>query len=172
MAILNFSNLDETTKENRTFDKGPKVLLKDGAQFTGKIFFLEERETKSGTGRYLSVGISIDNHNCTVFEILNIENQNEKAVEIALKNIRNILKFNGITSESFDSNDLMGLNVCVTLGVRTKYNSPDKENFVKFYNSFAGKTVNTEGQHVQAKMPSSTHSKAWGETKSEDEIPF
>ena len=80
----------------------------------------EMRPTKSGTGRYLWLELSImdgPHANKRLFERLNLENQNEKAVEIAQRKLGDICRAIGQMSLS-DSEQLHNRSLLTNVKVR------------------------------------------------------
>src|SRR5690349_10497157 len=84
------------------------------------------RDTKTGTGRYLWLELSImdgQHANKRLFERLNLENQNEKAREIAQRTLSAICHATGQMSVS-DSEQLHHKSLIANVGVRAE--GPDK----------------------------------------------
>src|SRR6476620_223407 len=79
----------------------------------------EMRNTKTGTGRYLWLELSImdgQHANKRLFERLNLENQNEKAVEIAQRKLGDICRAIGQMSVT-DSEQLHNRSLLATVKV-------------------------------------------------------
>jgi hypothetical protein len=100
--------------------------LADGT-YDGIIDAVEIKKTKAGNGHYLNVKMKLGQAGI-LFEKINIDNPNEKAVDIAQKTVKSILAY-GVDGASLKFNTLEGLADYMTgVPVRIKYENKEPEN--------------------------------------------
>ena len=119
------------------------------------------RDTKSGTGRYLHLELSVisaDGKGRKIFDNLNLENPNPTAVEIAQRQLAGLVRACGKVQIK-DSSELHNIPVIANVAIRPGTNGYDDSNDVKFYKKLR------DDQKVYATPPSSS-----GTPK--DDIPF
>jgi len=81
------------------------------------------KETKSGTGEYINVKFEVvdgDQKGRTLFHMFNIKNENQKAVEIGLGQLKTFMRCAGKNTFNLTSvNDLLGLAAVGVVKKRT-----------------------------------------------------
>lgn len=91
--------------------------------YTVRVDEAEVKDTKSMTGKYINVkflimGSSYDGR--TLYHMFNFQNENAKAVEIGLQQLKSFLKCSGHDSEALENvNDLIGLTCDAVVKVKT-----------------------------------------------------
>ncbi len=88
---IDFSNVKEN--EFAPLPVGEYLLISDGA---------EVKETKNGTGEYINVKYKVlgpSNSGKFLFQMFNIKNDNKKATEIGLSQLKSYMKAAGIDTE-------------------------------------------------------------------------
>lgn len=113
------ASLGTTFDANAVEPNQPSEVIPAG-KYLMQIVNSEMRQTKSGSGSYLLLELSIIDGaftNRRAFEILNLDNPNEKAVEIANKTLSAICRATGQMSVS-DSEQLHHKTMLVTIKVK------------------------------------------------------
>lgn len=81
----------------------------------------EMKDTKAGNGQYIKVKLKVtgDNYaNRVIFHNFNVKNQNPKATEIGLGQLKRLMQVAGKKTESINSlNELIGLSAVMRLKV-------------------------------------------------------
>jgi len=134
----------------------------------------EIKDTKSGTGKYLSVSYQTDN-NRLVFGNLNIRNANSKAEEIGRQQLGDLMRAVGL-SRLTDSDQLIGLNLQIKLTIKEdpQYGA---RNEIKSFKALAGgpgiaKPVVPQAKAATAKAATKA-APPWAKpAAAADEIPF
>lgn len=68
------------------------------------------KETKTGTGEYILCTFRVPAKDTTVYKMFNIKNQNPKAVEIGLDQMKNLCEAGGSKKDGIDDlNDLLNI---------------------------------------------------------------
>lgn len=108
-------NLDLTdVKESEGFKPLP------AGTYTVQVDEAEIKETKSGTGSYINVKFAVEGTKQKLFHMFNIKNDNPKAVEIGLQQLKSFVKCAGWTD--FKLNDvgmLIGCKADAVVKLRT-----------------------------------------------------
>lgn len=114
--------------------------------YTMQITKSEIKTTKSGNGEYISLQMVIMDEGSyagrTVFTNLNIVNPNEKAVQIARSQLKNICKSVGIT-EFQDTQELHGIPFLAKLKIVPGRDGYDDRNEVAKFSPLDGSVGNT-----------------------------
>jgi hypothetical protein len=129
MAQLNF-NANEYEPEN---DFAP---LEPG-EYTAMIVDSELRHTKSGNGQYIALTFEVMDERYPgrkLWENLNIENPNPKAVEIALRKLSSICRAVGIMSPK-DTEELHDKMMIVVVGIKND-DLGEPRNVIKGFNPY------------------------------------
>lgn len=96
----------------------------------------EVKENKQGTGEYIKCVLSITDgqfKNFKIFHMFNIKNQNVKAVEIGLSQLKGFMKCSGVATDKLsDVNQLIGLKCQAVLKVR-KSDMYDDQTVVSYF---------------------------------------
>ena len=98
-------------------------LLEDGT-YTAIIADSEWKENKAKTGGYLNLKIEIidgKNKGRVIFDMLNLQNQNPKAVEIAEQTLARICNAVGKTQVN-ESSDLYNIPMSIKIGTNPAQN--------------------------------------------------
>lgn len=99
----------------------------------------ELKDTKSGTGQYLNVEFKILNNGQngrSVFQMFNIKNENPKAVQIGLGQLKELGKAVLTEAEMKNSNPQSFLNKQVEILVDIKSDNFGDKNIIKKYSKF------------------------------------
>lgn len=111
------SFLDLTNEKEQTFEP-----VKPGS-YLMQVDDAEVKETKSGTGEYVSVKFLIregEYEGRTIYHMFNIKNDNPKAVEIGLGQLKTFMKCSGQSNFVLKSvTDLIGLSAVGVVKNRT-----------------------------------------------------
>ena len=98
------------------------------------------KQTKSGTGEYVSVSFKVvGGHYAgrTIFHMFNIKNENPKAVEIGLQQLKTFLKCAGKSDTVLSSvTDLLGLKSGAVVKIRVDAQYGDK-NVISYFKPMA-----------------------------------
>lgn len=125
MSLVDLTNVSATDE-----------LLPAG-QYNVSVEKAEVKETKSGTGQYINVTFTIiggENNGRKLFHMFNIKNENAKAVEIGLSQLKSFMLAAGAKSFAIDSvTQLHGLYASAKV-VRTSDSYGDK-NVIKGFTS-------------------------------------
>ena len=126
-------------------------------QYTVKIERAQLKDTKSGTGRYISLMLRVQgptHSNAVVFAMINISNQNQEAERIGKAQLRSIMEAIGLQTIT-DTDQLIGGVMDVKVAVeKDTYNGNEQDrNVVKsFKKSQSGAALSTPMQ-----QPPATH---------------
>lgn len=127
---MDLTGFDASTVEpQRTFEPIP------AGKYTAVISASEERQTRAGTGSYLSLTLQIvdgEHKGRRLFENLNIKNPNQAAVEIANKTLSSICRAVG-TMRPSDSSELHDVPISIVVGTRQRQDNGETVNVVKSY---------------------------------------
>jgi hypothetical protein len=137
--------------------------------YTVEIKDAEIKETKSGTGKYLSVSYQTDSGR-VIFGNLNIRNANTKAEEIGRQQMGNLMRAVGL-SRLTDSDQLIGLNLQIKLAVKEdpQYGT---SNEIKAFKALAGGPgITKPAAAKQSKATPAKVSPPWAKPAA-DEVPF
>lgn len=124
-------------------------LLEDGT-YTAIIADSEWKENKSKTGGYLNLKIEIidgKNKGRVIFDMLNLQNQNPKAVEIAEQTLAKICNAVGKMQVS-ESSDLYNIPLSIKIGTTPAQNGYEASNKIKNYASLKDGTVTNSAPKV------------------------
>jgi hypothetical protein len=97
----------------------------------------ERKTTKSGTGEYLNLELTILNgpyQNRRLFEKLNLQNPNAKAVEIAKGTLSSICRAVGVLKPG-NSSELHNLPLRISVGVEKREDTGELTNRIKGFKS-------------------------------------
>ena len=135
MAFLNetFNVNDLPQNERGSFDPLPE------GWYTVKVSGAELKDTKSGTGQYISVRYDVlgpTHQGRVVFGMLNIRNQNPKAEEIGRQQLGELMRAIGLTSVT-DTDQLIGGTLSIKLAIRQQ-EGYEPSNDVKAYKAEGG----------------------------------
>lgn len=126
-------------------------------QYVVKIERAQLKDTKSGTGRYISLMLRVQgptHSNAVVFAMVNISNQNQEAERIGKAQLRSIMEAIGLQTIT-DTDQLIGGVMDVKVAVeKDTYNGNEQDrNVVKsFKKSQSGAALSTPRQ-----QPPATH---------------
>jgi hypothetical protein len=127
MARLNF-NRKNAPESTSSFD-----LIPDGF-YRAEIVASEMKQTKAGTGSYISLRFKLDGNpkfdGRQLFCNLNIDNPNPKAVEIAQRQLADIMECCGV-QEVEDSEELHGKPMLIKVRTRKGNGQYDDQNEIK-----------------------------------------
>jgi hypothetical protein len=135
-----------------------------------EIVAAEIKDTKSGTGKYLSVSYQTDS-NRLVFGNLNIRNANSKAEEIARQQLGDLMRAVGL-SRLQDSDQLIGLNLQIKLTIKEdpQYGA---RNEIKAFKALAGGPGIAKPQPTPVKAATAKAAPPWAKPQTaEGSIPF
>ena len=154
MASLNFdaSNIDTTSH----FDALP------AGDYEAMVTSSEMKTTKDGTGQYLELRLEIQSGHAqgrSLFDRLNLQNRNPKAVEIAQKQLAQLCHATGVLQVT-DSQQLHNRPVVMKVAVK---NDPERgpSNEIKGYK--AKGTTQPQAQAFQAPRAPAAAAAPWAE---------
>lgn len=101
MSLFDASNVSTTGVEDGDF-----VIVVDEA---------EVKETKSGTGEYINIKWKVEETGSTFYAMYNIKNQNQKAVDIGLGQLKKMMLAAGAEPKVSGVDELIGLRVLARL---------------------------------------------------------
>lgn len=91
--------------------------------YTVRVDSAEVKETKTGGGKYINVKFVImgsDQHGRNLFHMFNFINNNPKAVEIGLQQLKSMMKCAGSEKDTLENvSDLLGLTCDAVVKVKT-----------------------------------------------------
>ena len=119
-------------------------LLEDGT-YTAIIADSEWKENRAKTGGYLNLKLEIIEGKYkgrVIFDMLNLQNQNPKAVEIAEQTLARICNAVGKTQVN-ESSDLYNIPLSIKIGTTPAQNGYEASNKIKNYASLKDGTVST-----------------------------
>lgn len=87
-------------------DNGDHVIVVDDA---------EVKETKSGTGEYINIRWKVEANGNTFYQMYNIKNDNKKAVDIGLGQLKKMMLAAGAEPKAASVDELIGLRVLARL---------------------------------------------------------
>ncbi|MBU1668506.1 DUF669 domain-containing protein [bacterium] len=128
MASLNF-DISKIEIEENSFE-----LLPDG-NYVAVISSEEMKQTKAGTGHYLSLKLEIiegKSKGRVLFDIINIDNPNAQAVSIAQQTLGKICIAIGKQTLE-DSSEMLNIPLIIKVGTSPAQNGYDASNRVKTY---------------------------------------
>lgn len=140
----------------------PFALLPDGTEVIAELVKSEMKATSKGDGHYLALefkSIDDDVKGRTFFANLNLDNPNDKAVTIAQRELKALVRAAGKTTAQ-DSEELHGIPVCLVLGVEPARGEYEARNKIKNY-----KPASEKGQKAKKAAPKN------GETPQKSEPP-
>jgi hypothetical protein len=115
----------------------PTTTLIPAGKYRAVISASEEKQTKSASGSYLALTLTIidgDHENRKVFARLNLNNPNDVASGIARQHLAQICKAVGVLTPQ-DSSDLHDIPMLITVTVRPAKGEYEESNDVKKYES-------------------------------------
>lgn len=133
-------------------------LIPDGTEAVAVITGSELKETRDGTGQYVNLKIEIidgDYKGRVVFDILNIQNKNEKAMKIAYQTLAKICNAVGKTQIQ-STEELHDIPMKIKIGVN-KQEGYDPSNKVKNYSG----VNDTPKEQPKATTPTTSAKKPW-----------
>lgn len=139
----------------------PATSLLPAGKYKAVISASEERQTKSATGSYLALTLTIiegEHENRRVLARLNLNNPNDVASGIARQHLAQICKAVGVMTPA-TSADLHDIPMYITVTVRPAKGEYEESNDVKKYES-AGVTV--PSGKADAAAPKATAAKSEG----------
>jgi hypothetical protein len=104
----------------RTIAPGTYTVIADNAEI---------KQTKSGTGEYISVRFKIVGGECngmTIYHSFNIKNQSVKAVEIGLQQLKQFVQCSGAPEKLTSPVDLVGYKATAMVKIQSDANYGDK----------------------------------------------
>ena len=120
--------------------------------YTAMIVDSEMKATKNGTGEYLQLRLDIidgDHQGRVLFDRLNLNNQNQTAVEIAQRQLSAICRAVGVMQPQ-DSSDLHDKPLRVKVAIRPAGNGYEASNEVKAYEQAQGGSAPAAGAAAPA----------------------
>ena len=150
MAQMNYALDTNLVEEDR-----PKIV--PAGNYTAIIESSEMKPTKDGNGRYLSLIWKIVDGNFKgrcAFELLNLENRNATAVEIAKRSLNSIMIASGIDNLT-DSTQLHNKPMLVKIEVKTDPAGVwAPQNVVKKHSALSGSALApSQGSEEAGKSP-------------------
>lgn len=140
MALLQFDS--SKIEINNSFELIP------AGDYVAVITDSEWKETKNKDGQYLSLKIEIiegANKGRVLFDNLNLDNKNEKAVQIAQQTLASIcLATNKVNVN--DSSELHDIPLIIKVGVQPAQGGYDESNRIKGYKPNTGAVTQTTTQ--------------------------
>jgi hypothetical protein len=150
MASLSQSfNVSDLPKSSNDFSPLP------AGWYTATISGAEIKETKAGTGEYISVKYSITgptHEGRVIYGNLNIKNPNPKAEEIGRQQLGELMRAIGLVRVD-DTDQLIGGNLLIKLDVKSSDQYGDS-NEVKGYKAVAGGSMPTPAAAAPASAKS------------------
>lgn len=126
-------------------------------KYTAEITGAEVKPTKDGTGQYINLKFSVTgptHAGRVVFSIVNIQNKNQQAEEIGLRQLKELRTACGIASLR-DTDELLGKMVRIKVKIQKSEQYGDK-NTVAGFESVSGGTMPTGTPASQPAASSST----------------
>ena len=130
-------------------------LIPDGTIANAVITSSEWKETKDKTGGYLNLKLEIIDGNYKgrlLFENLNLQNSNEKAVKIAQETLAKICKAIG-KDKVQNSEELHNIPLNIKIGVTPGRDGYDPSNRVKSFSKTSGQSQSTVQPQAETKPP-------------------
>lgn len=127
------AQLPDVFKPDEVEDTGFDTI--PSGKYLGEIIKTEMKDTKAGTGKYLSLHFKITDGKYAkrlVFDNLNLVNPNETAVAIARSTLKQICEAAGL-DEVEDSQDLHNIPMCIQLGIQAETAQYPEKNIIKKY---------------------------------------
>ena len=131
MGNLGEINASDLPENESNFEPIP------GGTYPAEIKGAELKDTKSGTGKYISIQWSITGENYAgrvVFDMITTKNDNDEAVKIGQQNLRQLMEPTSLTKLS-DTDQLIGRRCLIKVGVKPAQGDYDASNTVKGYKS-------------------------------------
>lgn len=125
--------------------------------YTAMIVDSEMKPTKNGTGEYLQLRLDVidgDHQGRVLFDRLNLNNQNQTAVEIAQRQLSAICRAVGIMQPQ-DSSDLHDKPLRIKVTIRPAGNGYEASNEVKAYEPAQGGSTPAQGGSAPGSAPMS-----------------
>jgi len=122
--------------------------------YTAMIVDSEMKPTKNGTGEYLQLRLDVidgDHQGRVLFDRLNLNNQNQTAVEIAQRQLSAICRAVGIMQPQ-DSSDLHDKPLRIKVTIRPAGNGYEASNEVKAYEPAQGGSAHGGSAPASAPM--------------------
>lgn len=125
--------------------------------YTCMITDSEMKPTKNGAGEYLQLRLDViegQNEGRVIFDRLNLNNQNQTAVEIAQRQLSAICRAVGVMTPN-DSTELHDKPLSVKVSIRPAGNGYDASNEIKAYGTpdKGGQSAPAQAAPAQAKKP-------------------
>lgn len=130
-------------------------LIPDGTEAVAVITSSEVKKTKDGTGQYINLKFELIDgayKGRVVFEKLNIQNKNEKAMKIAYETLAKICNAVGKTQIQ-QSEDLHDIPIKIKIGLTKEQDGYDQQNKIKVFKSATSEN--------EAPKSNSTPKKPW-----------
>lgn len=163
MSFLNI-NLNDLPEDENSYE-----LIPEG-WYSASIDAAEVATTKAGNGQYIKLKLKIfgpTNAGRFVFANVNIQNPNADAQRIGLGQLRSIMAAIGLNQVQ-DSDQLIGGQLMIKVGVKEGSNGYEAQNTVKGYKSISSNS--TPRPVVQQKAPQQAYQAA--QQSFEDDVPF
>jgi hypothetical protein len=134
------------------YDDTPESSVVPAGEYPAKIMGCELKDTKAGTGKYISMKFTIDGMEQagrTVFTNFNVSNPNPQAEEIGIRQLKQLDSAIGGGFRGKDTDDYLGKQCMIFV---TEKDDPQygKGNEIKSYSALAGAQVaapsNTQAQ--------------------------
>jgi hypothetical protein len=116
-------------------DDGGDFDLLPAGKYVAQVVKSEVRDTKSGTGKYISLQLKIiegDHTGRVVFDMINVVNQNEVAQNIGQRQLKQLVEACELT-EIEDTTELHAIPIQITVGIEPEKNGWPAKNKVKKY---------------------------------------
>lgn len=158
MSFLDF-NVADLPVSDSSFEPLP------AGWYTATVNGAELKDTKAGTGQYISVAYAITgptHQGRTVFGNLNIKNPNPKAEEIGRQDLGAIMRAIGLTRVT-DTDQLIGGQLSIKLTVRAADGQYDASNDIKGYKALEGgvKVMPSPAAQSQPQPSASANAAPW-----------
>jgi hypothetical protein len=141
-------------------------LVPDG-EYQAQITKIEEKETKDGTGVYLNFSLTIlgpSQQGRVVFDMLNMINSSEKAVEIARSRLGDIMRATGVVGIE-DTDELIGCTCLIKVGTIPEKGDYPAKNKITSYKALSVPQVSKQAFTPPTAKPALKENAPWGPKK-------
>jgi len=143
-------NVNEMPEGDNNFEPVPAGL------YTATIGGAEVKDTRDGTGQYISTRFDItgpSHEGRVVFTNLNIRNKNPKAEEIARQQLGDIMRAGGLATLT-DTDQLVGVSLQIKVAVRAATDDYAASNDIKGFKAIEGGATPSAPQPESSVAPS------------------
>lgn len=141
-------NLDLTNTKENSFSPIP------AGTYEVVVDECEVKETKSQTGEYINTKFKVvggDHDDRVLWHMFNIKNDNAKAVEIGLGQLKSFMKCAGLTNFNLkDVNDLQGLHA--TAIVKIRVDEYGEKNVISYFKPVGSDSVEPTAKEASKGM--------------------